>query len=195
MVTDYSGSGGAEQAVVDVNDAVPVVMPHLTDAKGTKTFFKAYRANDKDPLCRRVLCNMDKRGAPEVVQSDITERLTTEELAAMEAICTRWCTFYDDSKGTANNTSKAAKQTCGRGVFDELLDFATGIDFGNRTSTCQKNQYRECNVFASVESSEDIPISIYGHSCGAWSVFGKRDGWLYRDAINLACVVASNVQH
>ena len=50
------------------------VLPNVAavmDTKDPKSVFKAYRANDKDPLCRRVLCSMNERGAPEVVQSDI----------------------------------------------------------------------------------------------------------------------------
>ena len=90
-------------------------------------------------------------------------------MAAMEEICTRWCKFHNDCMEATLDTIKECKDSCGRGLFDELLEFANDVDFVNRTATCQKNNYKESPVSPPVASAEDIISSMYGHSCGSWA--------------------------
>ena len=192
LVTDFSGSCGAEQAA-------HLLRFGILELAGVTTVFKALRSCDSDPTCQKVALGLlDTAEKPQRVHRDIIDRLAGSELEDMLAICTRWMESRNLQMETLvkdpNHTKKQlqdARMKSGRSMVADLYKYASAIDFSERYVDCLR--HGKCKI-SPERKDEAVRIYVLGHRCDNWSAFGKRCGWVPLDSILFVVAMVSNLQ-
>jgi hypothetical protein len=196
LYSAYSGSGGAEQIVREVREALQFVTPSAPD------FMTCVQCCDNNDICKKVL-QMIPEG-PERPQhgfGDINDLVTAEELSSLRRIVGDYAEVLEGLKTNKFGdmpsdpvirklTIREHQRRLGLDLLDALINVAKDIDFHGRQAFCFMHN-RMCAACPGDADARTVRLFIAGHSCKAWSVFGNQDGWVSDDAVTFVIYLYS----
>ena len=180
ITTDYSGTGAAEFAVLEILAALQR-RGHSLDKRSVRVA----SASDIKRVCQQIVVESHPEAEPGCVFGDLLQRLPEQLLQDITRRQLHYNKLAARVAMSANDISQQQMDAFGSEFFQEVVTVLIEATLPEETPSCYCFKHdNNCRWLPPPRRhSGEVYGNISGVSCIPWSAFGSKDGWLSESSL------------